>query len=509
MERKKTGLIVLIVCMAALICTSQAVAMGRDTLKIGFSTKIPALDFYKTTGREPIQIANMIMDSLVSRNPETGKIEPRLARSWKVIDDTTWEFTLQPKVTFHNGNPCTAQAVKFTVEERILSEAQKSPQRGNFKWIKEVQVVDDSKFRLITEKPYPLVLERLDTLFIYDPVYCKQVGDKVLAEAPMGTGPYRFVKWDRGSQLVLKKNSSYWEKGVPKIENVIIRIIPELSTRLAELLSGGIDFGVYFSPDTWKTMENSKEVEAMEVPILRVSFWQFDVAGRASKSPVMDRRVRQAVWHAIDRDAIIKEVLQGYGTVLNAPVHPLQFGHDPSIKGYDYNPEKARRLLKEAGYEKGFDLDLWQYRELQNQANQAAMGYLSKVGINVKIHDYRGNLGQLIKLRDAGKVSGIGNYTWGSYNIFDADAILANFFMLSEKKCYSSDKELDAWLNDARNTLDGERRKQLYSKAQHRIIEEAYWMPFYVVHLIMGRHKDLNITVGRDETIHFNRAYWR
>jgi peptide/nickel transport system substrate-binding protein len=434
-----------------------------------------------------------------------------LARSWKVINPTTWEFKMQPGVKFHNGNPCNAQAVRYTIEERVLDEKQKSPQAGNFKWIKNVEVVDDVTFRIITHQPYPIVLERLNTLFVYDPVYCKQVGDLKVAEAPMGSGPYMFVKWDRGSQIVLKKNPNYWVKGIPKIDNVICRTIPEISTRVAELISGNIDFGQNYTPDVWEIMEKNPNVAPLEVPILRVNFWQFDGSGVASKGPWNDRRVRQAIIHAVDRKAIIQKVMGGHGSELFGPCNPLHWGYDPAIKQYDYpyNPEKAKALLKEAGYEKGFPIDLWYYEGIQKQPNQAAMGYLEAVGIKVNVKDYAGNTGQLIKFRDARKVTGIGNYNWGSYNIFDTDAILPAWFMTREGKCYNLDQELNDWLQEARDSVDPAKRKALYSKAQIKIMKEAYWMPFFIVHQIYGRNKNLQIVVGKDEVPRYHEAHWK
>ncbi len=115
----------------------------------------------------------------------------------------------------------------------------------------------------------------------------------------------------------------------------------------------------------------------------------------------------------------------------------------------------------------------------------------------------------MIKMRNAGKVTGIGNFTWGSYNIFDADAILPAFFSLSDMKCYNKDQELNDWLQAARDSVDPKERQELYSKAQKHIVQEAYWMPFFAVHSIMGKHKDLNIIVGRDEVPRFNGASWK
>ena len=118
-------------------------------------------------------------------------------------------------------------------------------------------------------------------------------------------------------------------------------------------------------------------------------------------------------------------------------------------------------------------------------------------------------MGQLIKFRNSGKVTGAGNYTWGSYNIFDADAILPAWFFIKEGKCYNKDQELNDWLQEARDTVDSERRKELYRKAQIKIVKEAYWMPFFMVHQIFGRNKDLNLIVGKDEVPRFNEASWK
>jgi peptide/nickel transport system substrate-binding protein len=486
-------------------------AEKKDTLVVGQYERFTTLDHYQSTLRSTIQLGYMIWDSLVTRNPDTGEILPGLARSWKVIDPVTWEFKIQPDVKFHNGNPCDAEAVRYTIEGRILDEAQKSPQQGNFKWVKKVEVVDPVTFRIITHEPYPIVLERLNTLFVYDPVYCKQVGDQKVAEAPMGSGPYQFVKWERGAQIVLKKNPNYWQKGIPKIDNVIYRIIPEVSTRAAEIISGGIDFGLNFTPDLWESFQKSPIAEPMGVPILRVNFWQFDGSGVASKGPWNDKRVRQAIIHAIDRKAIIQTVMGGHGGELKGPCNPLHWGYDPAVEklDYPYDPEKAKALLKEAGYEKGFEMDIWQYEAYQSQPNQAAMGFLEQVGIKCNLKDYSGNTGQLIKLRNSRKITGVGNFTWGSYNIFDADAILPAWFMINEGKCYNLDQEINDWLQEARDSVDPEKRKALYSKAQMKIMKEAYWMPFNVVHQVYAKKKNLHLIAGTDEVPRYNEAYWK
>lgn len=504
-------LLILTVVLVTLVFSLPlaGLAKDKDTLIVAFPTKFGSMDQYKSTQRVTINIGYLMWDPLVLRDPDSGEIKPHLAKSWKLVEPTVWEFKLVEGVTFHNGNPLNAECVRYTVMDRILAEEQKSPQRGNFKWIVDVKVIDDHTFQIITEKPYPLTLERLNVLFVYDPISTKEKGDDWLAENPMGTGPYRFVKWDRGAELVMTANEKYWIPGLPKIKNLTIKIIPETSTRVAEAIAGNIDVAVGLEPDQWETVKKAKGINPLEVPILRLNFWQFDSMGKASKSPLMDKRVRQAIIYGIDRDAIIKTVMGGHASALHSPMHPLQFGYDEAVQGYSYDPEKARALLKEAGYEKGFDIDLWQYYGYQNFSNQAAMGYLAELGINVNLKDYRGNVAQIIKLRNAGKVTGIGNFTWGSYNIFDSDAILPAWFMTKESKCYTDDPELDEMLNEARYSVDPDIRKGIYGLAQKRIMEEAYWMPFFIVHQIYAVNDQLNLVVGRDEVPRLESASWK
>jgi peptide/nickel transport system substrate-binding protein len=499
---------IILFSMALLLLAGFPSFAAKDSLTIALNTKFPTLDNYQSSQRENIVLGYLVFDPLIERNPDDGSLHPHLATSWKIINPTTWEFKLKSGVKFHNGNPLNAECVRFTIEDRILNPAQKSRQRGNFKWVKKVQLVDELTFRIITQKSYPLVLERLNTLFIYDPIWTKSKGDRYVSEHMMGTGPYKFVSWKRGIKLTLVANENYWKKGVPKIKNITIRPIPEMSTRIAELLSDGVDLAVNIDPDQVDIIKKNANTKIIENPILRINFWQFDGSGRASKTPLMDVRVRKAIWHAIDREAIIKNVLKGHADILNTPVSPMQFGYDPSIKGYEYSPQKARALLKEAGYEKGFDLDIWQFWVTQNESNQATMGYLGEVGIKLHVKDYRGNVGQMITLRNAGKMTGIGNFSWGSFNIFDADAVLPTWFLSDSPNCYNPDPQVGKWLLEARGILDQEKRKKLYSMAQRRIFEQAYVMPFYSMHYIIGANKKLKIKVGPDEVPRFQHAEW-
>jgi peptide/nickel transport system substrate-binding protein len=514
----RIGKFTLLICLGLLfiLFASGSAEAGKDHLIVAFEDSVKTMDYYQTTQRIGVNTGYMIYDPLLKRDPKDGSLHPHLVTEWKVINDTTWEFKLRPGVKFHSGNPLTAEAIRFTIEDRILDPAQKSPTASGWKWVKKVEVKDELTFRIITDGPYPLILERFNVLFPYDPQWVKEMvaknGEAYLSRNTMGTGPFKFVKFIEGNRIELVRNENYWEKGYPKFPKMTIRFIPEQSTRIAELISGGIDAAANILPDQIPSIQSSKNTETIIVPILRVSFWQFDSSGRAPNSPpaLKDVRVRRAIWHAIDREAIIKNVLGGNADPVNIPMNPRQFAADPSIKGYEYNPEKAKALLKDAGHEKGLSLNLWTYTAITKMANEAAIGYLEKVGIKGVIRDFVGRVGEMEKLCIASKTDGVLNMTWGSYNIFDPDAIMPNFFMSPEAPYdYTSDAELAGWLREARKTLDKQKRKDLYGKAQKRIIDQAYWMPFFTQRVIMGVNKNLGLTVGIDEVPRFQYATWK
>lgn len=498
----------LTLCLIMIGLAAGPAAAAKDSITYAIDSKFASMERYSSTQTFANNLWMMIGDGVVQRNPDTLKHEPGLAESWKQIDDVTWEFKLHKGVKFHNGKELTAEAIRYTIFDVILNPDYKNPSRGYFKWIKELNILDDYTFRIVSDGPYPMVLDRMAFLTPYEPSYCKEMGLKHLHENPIGTGPYKFVKWDRGSKLIIEKNPDYFKKGIGHVKTIIFRVIPELSTRVAELRSGGVDLIVNVDPDKTGQITADKNLKIVSGPIARTIFFQFDSFGRASKTPVMDVRVRRAIWHAIDREAIIKSLLHGYGQVANAACNPFLFGYVDDIKGYDYDPAKAKALLKEAGYEKGFDLDIWQYYQVQNMFNQAAMGMLSEVGINVKLHDYRGNIGQLLKMRNSGKVTGIGNFGWGTGFAFDADAILPAWFFKAESKCYNPDDEIDAWLHEARVSTDPAKRKELYKKVQQKIVDQVYWMPLFYKFQINAAHKDLECKVMPYEYMLLQYAKW-
>jgi len=516
-EMKKWNLIVILLMAAALTLTlSGNVFASKDHTKVGLAGVIKTLNLYQTTSRVSLYAAYMIFDPLVERDAKTGDIKPHLITSWKLLDDRTWEFKLRPGVKFHNGSPFNAESVRYTIMERILNPDQKSPQLSGWNWCENVEVVDDLTFLLKTKKAYPLVLQRMNTLFPMDPVWTKAMlakhGEAYIARNTNGTGPFKLVKFHEGSKIEMVKNDDYWKKGVPAYNKLTFRFLKESSTRVAELMSGGIDDAMGLPTDLVAMLQENKNLTINELPILRIYFWQFDGMGRAQETPaaLKDKRVRQAIWYAIDRKAIVKNVLGGHATDLSIPIHPKQFGAVSDMATPQYDPEKARSLLKEAGFADGFTMTLWNVAPDYQKASEAAAGYLEKVGIKLKFKDYSGRWGEFAKLCKAGKTDGAMGIGWGSYNIFDPDALWPYFFMIPEGGYnYNKDQELSDWLRQARETMDVEKRSVLYKKAQQRIVSEVYWMPFFVRHALHGTNKDFQYELGVDQVPRYQYGTWK
>jgi peptide/nickel transport system substrate-binding protein len=502
-----------IVFLVLLLCppTVPQVHAAKDTLVVAVASKFPSMNPYVTTNSTLNRMFYSLNGPPLYRDPKTNKYDPdrSLIISWKALDDVTWEFELRKGVKFHNGNALTAHDFKFTIEKAILDPTRKARMRTRYKMFKSVHVLDDHKFQITTKGPYALMLNRMASLRVFDEDTVKEKGWDFLLDNVVATGAYKMQKWIKGQSVTLVANEDYFMKGYPKTKKIVFRVIPEMSTRIAELRAGNVDLIFDVEPDKTKQVTNSPNLKIVGGAIPRLVFYQFDSIGRAAKSPVQDIRVRKAIWHAIDRETIVEKLLRGHGTVVNTAATPFLFGYDPTVKGLEYDPEKAKALLKEAGYEKGLELNLWQYSPVQGVFNRAAIDYLAKVGIKINLKDYRGNIGQLVKLRNKGKVTDIGNFGWSTGGVFDCAQILNLWFTKGNKKNYCKDEILEGWMAEASNTLDMPKRKELFQKAQHRIIEQVYWMPLFVKHELWGAHKDLEMNLPPWGSPRYYEMYWK
>ncbi len=491
--------------------TAQA---AKDRVVVAFGSNIPTLDPHMHSSRLAHIADYHLYDTLMYRSPKDNyKPGPGLATSIKSLNPTTWELKLRQGVKFHNGEPFNADAVKFTLD-RVLDPATKSVTRGNFTWIKEVKVVDEYTVQLITAKPFPAAPEFLTLAYIVPPKYLKAVGDEEFSRKPVGTGPYKFVEWKKAEHLIVEANPGYWKdspKGMPQIKTIVFRTIPETTTQIAELLSGGVDIIRNVPPDQIAVVKDSANARISATKILRVNSLMLDSAGRASNTPLTNQKVREAIAYAINVDEMLKTILGGYAERTATGVNPLHFGFDPSIKPYPYDPERAKKLLAEAGYPNGFEITFNTYSGSITSVDQMAdaiTGYLAKVGIKAKRRHLE-DVGLWTKMGQEGKMEGIQYYSWGSNSIFDADAILYALHYSKEPLSYTKDAVLDQLLDEGRTSVDPKKRQEAYAKAQKLMHEKVYWVPINVQYTIEGVNKKLNYEAGSDEMMRVYRASWK
>jgi peptide/nickel transport system substrate-binding protein len=487
---------------------------AKDRVVVAFGSNIPTLDPHMHSSRLAHIADYHLYDTLLYRDPKNGyKPGPGLATSIRSLNPTTWELKLRQGVKFHNGEPFNAEAVKFTID-RVLNPETKSVTRGNFTWIKEVKILDDQTVQLVTAKPFPAAPEFLTLAYIVPPKYLKQVGNDEFSRKPVGTGPYKHVEWKKAEHLIVEAWDGYWKdspKGMPKIKTIVFRTIPETTTQIAELLSGGVDIIRNVPPDQISVVKNSPNATVSATKILRVNSLLLDSAGRASQTPLTNQKVREAIALAVNVDEMLSKILGGYAERSAAGVNPLHFGFDPSVKPFPYDPERAKKLLAEAGYPNGFEVTLNTYSGTITSVDQMAdaiTGYLAKVGIKAKRRHIE-DVGTWTKSGQEGKMEGMQYYSWGSNSIFDADAIVYALTYSKEPLSYTKDPALDALLDEGRTQIDPKKRQEAYAKAQKLLHEKVYWIPINVQYTIEGVNKKLNYEASSDEMMRVYKASWK
>ena len=446
-------------------------AQPKDTLTVALVSHAPTLDPHMHFERVGILVNINMFDSLLHKNARL-EYEPSLATSWKALSDTQWEFKLRKGVKFHNGETMTPDDVKYSFE-RVLDQKKKSPQYGNVRAIKEIRIVDPETIHIITDKPFPLLLERLVFFPIVPKKHVEAVGDQAFGTtSPVGTGPWKFVEWKRDQLIRLEAFDQHW-RGKPPFKHLIIRAIPEIATQVAEMKTGGVDLIRNVSADLIPELKSHPQTYVSSAPILRVHYVEFDM-----RVPPFDKKlVRQAANQAVDKQTIIQKLMGGLGQIVATTVQPKAFGFDPDVKPYPYDPKKAKELLAQAGYPNGVDITLHSAFVEFRPVFEAITQMLTEVGIrtNAKMWDPGPAWNKV--LQGEGKATNGYYGSWGNYSVFDADAVLHPLYHTEPGswigKWYTRVEGLDRLIDEARSTVDQAKRKRTYSQIQQMIREEA------------------------------------
>jgi len=480
-----------------------------DTLTISLGSEVDTLDPQVGNNRISITVAYQLFDTVLDRDPKTSQPVPRLATLVTPVTPTRWRLRIRPDAMFTDGEPVDAAAVKFSLE-RVVDPIEKSALAGQFRWIKRIVIVDTHTLDLETEKPFPLVKEELTVAFIVPPQYVQSNGAAALAQRPVGSGPYRFVSWERGQRLFMTRNDAYWGKK-PVIKNLVFVPVSETATRLAGLLSGNADIVRGIPPDQVATIDQSSVARVISAPSIRLDFLVFDAFGRAGKTPVMNKDARLAIAHAIDTRAMVDQLLVGRAVRTCTVANPMQFGYDSSIPCYAYDPQMSKQLLPQAGFPNGFEITLNTFSGnavAVKEVGQAIQGYLSAVGIKANIKHFA-DAGQFSKDLAAGKLVGIHLQSAGSYGLFDLQGLYEYGLTDTSTVTYVLDAQLQAWLRETEETVSASKRKQLLSKIQKRINDEVFWYPLWAQKLSIGVSNRVNAEVSSDDILRFYLFSWK
>jgi peptide/nickel transport system substrate-binding protein len=453
--------------------TTAAPAEDVDPLVIAVSTEPSTLDAQLVNDRSSRIFTDNIYEMLLFRSP-TNEIEPLLATSYENIDPTTWQFKLRDDVTFHDGEPFNADAVVFSIE-RIISEDFDTQRTSYIDGITGAVKVDDTTVNITTDG----VLATLPIQVTQIPMVPPNASDTLDTE-PVGTGPYKFVSWTPGSEIVATRNDDYWGDE-PSISDFVVRIVGDNQTSLAALQSGEVDLVVDLLPEQMDSVPKALSIQGSEFSY---------IAFNSLRPELSDPRVRVAFNMAIDKQTLADTVYEGQGTPNHAQnLSEGMLGYNPDLEPIPYDPDGAKALLDEAGYDYDAEIVLnvpvGRYLKGEETAEYVA-AQLGEVGVNVTINPIEFNT-----FREEARIPGDEpgamdlKYGWNSNEFGDGSRILSHITCggSSSKIC---DPAVDALMEDASTSLDPDQRASDYQQVWALLRDNPYAIYLLQQNLLYG-----------------------
>lgn len=480
--------------LACLVPSAWAAENGtaETTMTIGIGITLDTLDPAQQTTTTVMNVVDYGVQTLLTFD-EKGKLQPLLAKSWSWSDDgLALTLQLRKDVTFHDGTPFNAKAAKFSLG-RLISDKVNVRIGAAYQVIESIDVVKPYVIRLNLKSPSPTLLPNLSATMaaIVSPSSVGKNGNTYSEMLkPIGTGPYKLISRTRGSKLVFERYEDYWGRA-PYYDKVVFKIIPESNALEAGLLAGQLDMIMNPPVSDLKALEARDDITVLKAPSDRSIF----VAFVTDKPPFDNKKIRKAFNYAINKQAIIDNVLFGAAKRMNSPFADALFGHC-EIGGYDYNPEKAKKLLAEAGASNlTIKMGTPRGRYTQDfQASQAMASYLRQVGVNVKL-----------STMDWASYVTLVNSTHNTYDLFmlgwapmalDAPTQMQMFTKATWPPnglngAFYSDPKVEELFKEAKQTVDSDERAKLYCQIQKTIWDDAPWMFLWSQYLILAYDNDI------------------
>jgi peptide/nickel transport system substrate-binding protein len=462
--------------VALVLVLGTAAVQADGTLRIGRDQDSNTLDPIFTIENSDIWVLNNMNAKLVEVNDEMSGVRPDLAKSWDISDDkTTYTFHLREGLKFSDGSDLTASDVKFSLER--LRDEEESVLRSMFEVITSIETPDDQTVVIELEHPsapFMSALAVFSASIVPEDVVRERGED--FGSNPVGAGAFRLVEWKRGNEIVLERNPHYYVDGQPKLDRVVWEVEANDNTRILKLQAGEIDAAIFIPFSRVEELQNNDSINVHLDPSSREDHLLIN----HEHEPLDNVKVRRAMYHAINRQAIIDAVLFGHGTIATSFVPEGQMFHNPDNPGYEHDPDKARKLLDEAGVDDvTLDLVIGAGNETQEQTAVLLQNMLGKVGINVNV--VKQEPGQTWDTIVQGDFDLSINY-WTN-DILDPDqkstfSVYGRNDAKSYYTRYLNPKVADL-VEEGRTVLDPEKREQIYHRIQKLAKEDVHWIDLY------------------------------
>ncbi len=485
MKTRLCGLLLAVVAVAlvAIGPGQTPVRAQARTATVALYADAVTLDPFDTNDNLSLSVERTVYDGLVGFTPDM-KLKPQLATSWEASRDArVFTFRIRRGVKFHDGTAFDAQAVKINFD-RVRDPAQKLRRYSLYEMIESITVVDESTVRFTLRKPFGAMLYNFAHPGgrIISPAALAK-GGAYVARNPVGTGPFKFVSWTPGREIVVERNPEFWEAGQPRVDRIVFKFIPEDASRVAMLLAGEAQFAFPVTGVQAQAVATTPDVSLDA----RWSIYSYYVALNTQRGPFRNMAVRQALNYAIDKNAIVKVVLRGYGRPLDAPMAPGVANYSPvQTGGWPYDVAKAKALLSEAGFPNGFPTVLWLGNATETQRlGETIQQMLALVGVRVDLQPMEAGTLSALRFKPldenqsqanlAGWSPSTGDADWALRPLLAGDTWPPTLFNLA----FYKNAKVDDLLADALATADEGRRAKDYAEASRIIWNEAPWIFLY------------------------------
>lgn len=504
MGKKRFCIFISIVLLAIIILgacsdsesTSETSSSGSEDITIGVSANFVSMDPHDTNDTLGYSVQKGVLEGLVGFDKDMNVI-PKLALEFEANDEATeFDFILREDVEFHDGTPFNAEAVKANID-RLADPSNNLKRHSMVSAVDEVIVVDEFHVKVILKEPFGAQINNFahPSVMMHSPKSLEENG-KDVGLHPVGTGPFKFKEWNSSDEITIEKNDDYWRNGYPKVDSITFKPVPENGSRIAMLQTGEADF-IY--PVPTEQAESIGDEDGIEVVVDESIVTQY-FSMNTLKEPYSDVRVRQAINYAIDKDAFVNVVLDGFGTPLDSIVAPKVQYYSPQTT-YDYDLDKAKELLAEAGYSDGFETTIWSANSSSAiKASEFIQQQLALIDVEVEVvpmesgtlsdslwdvedpHDAK------VELYYGGWSSSTGDADWGLRPLIGGEE---NYPPYSYNVAFYNNAEVNDYIQQALSTANSDKRQEVYEKAQEIIWDEAPWAFLALTSTMAGKKENL------------------